>query len=82
MELLEPHPLDDTPEATPGVNVEVTLARIEAHIAPYLAWHHPLKGAIFARDWIAEARETQDPAWRDECLLEARLAFQFLMEAR
>jgi hypothetical protein len=53
----------------------------EQFIAPYLQWHHPLKGAIFARDWIAEARETTDETWQRECVVEARRAVLFLKEA-
>lgn len=43
--------------------------------------YHPLKGAIFARDWMAEARETEDPAWRKECLIEADKAISFMRAA-
>lgn len=53
----------------------------EGLLAKELSKHQPLKGAVFTRDWLAEAHETTDPAWRTHCLLEAKKAFEWLRKA-
>lgn len=50
-------------------------------IARALDTYHPLKGAIFARDWLDEACETEDDEWRWECLKEAHRALAWLRRA-
>lgn len=52
-----------------------------AEIGPYLKVHHPLKGAVFVRDWVGEALETEDDVWRWECLREAHKALAWLRRA-
>lgn len=54
---------------------------MDAFLVAELAKYHPLKGAIFARDWLAEARETQDPAWRAECMCEYQKYLEYLRAA-
>lgn len=53
----------------------------EVEIENALRTYHPLKGAIFAQGWLEEALETDDDAWRYECLREASKAVGWLRKA-
>lgn len=50
-------------------------------IERYLEAHQPLKGAVFARDWLREAEETEDEGWRLECLKDVSKAMSWLRRA-
>lgn len=57
------------------------MRRMYHEIEPFLKAKHPLKGAIFARDWLKEAAATTDPAWHRESMAEAEKALEWLRRA-